>query len=544
MRRISVLSIFFISGFANASCPPIVPCKVTAEASTIAGSNADRELIKFAQEITTSTNQVALSIMDMAKANAAAMQQSTQSQISTNAELSQIKLAQDLQMKQALTDKAMAHQVELAENQYRINTAVIAADDTKEEFQVILDHLKEYSDLSVPEIIEILSLSYDLDIENGKIPIPIKIAEGVCSEDDIKENGFCSIPKHITPGTKLQALFKQCTADKRILITKKKEKRSRVTAVEFTDERTSRAMNSTNAVNSSNARIRSQQELSCSPNDFRNKLCATNKSIEDYQEDIVIGNIVPNGALSASNLSRPSISSAEGYLDGLSSEVREEIRKQSLNRIPLQEYPNQKVIPFTYTYRNANQVKAALDYIDNVISDDLIPALDPNARRQIQNSEYQARHMTRMAALSMARLALTDSMSQRVGEKMSEMMASGAFSGNPKFEIKADSPANKESVLGNGPLDLLVARVEQSYSSLQHPSINGESMSVNNDFMTAPSPADINDKILESMMLQNDMLFREILMNEQILSMQAISLAQKANSRDMIKLMNELRRGR
>lgn len=544
MRRIPFIPLLFIGGFAHASCPPIVPCKTTAEASTIAGSNADRELIQFAQEITTSTNQVALSIMDMAKANAAAMQQSTQSQITTNAELSQIKLAQDLQMKQALTDKAMAHQVELAENQYRMNTAIVGSDDTKEEFQVILDHLNEFSDLSVPEIIEILSLSYDRDPENGKIPIPIKIAEGVCSEEDIREKGFCSIPKHITPGAKLQALFKQCTTDKRILITKKQEKGARVAAVEITDERTARAMNSTNAVNASNARIRGQQELSCSPNDFRNKLCATEKSIEDYQEDIVIGNIIPNGALSASNFSRPSISSAEGYIDDLPSEVRVEIENQSLNRLPLQDYPNQKVIPFTYTYRNANQVKAALDYIDNVISDDLVPALDPNARRQIQNAEYQARYMTRLAALSMARLTLTDSMSQRVGEKMSEMMKAGAFLGNPKFEIKADSPANKESVLGNGPLDLLVSRVEQSYASLQHPSINGESTSANNDFMTAPSPADVNDKILESMMLQNDILFREVLMNEQLLSMQAISLAQKANSREMIRLMNELRRGR
>lgn len=546
MFRRSLLALPFVlfSGFAMAVCPPILPCKVTAEASTIAGSNADAELIKFSGNITTSSNQVAQSIIDMANANSAALQQSTQAMVATNAELSQIKLAQDLQVKQALADKAMAHQVELAENQYRMNSSVVAQDDTKEEFELILKHLEQYKDLSVPEIVEILSLSFDKDPINGKIPIPIKVAEGTCSVTDVNEEGWCAIPKHVTPGAKLQALFKQCTIDKRLLITKKSEKKARVTAVQITDEKTSAAMASTNAVGSVNNRISTQRVLSCSPNEFRNKLCATDKTVEQYQEDIVIGNIVPNGNLSASNFSKPSISSAEGYIDDLPDDVREQIRNQSLDRTELQAYPNQKVIPFTYTYRNANQVKAAMDFVDNVIADDLVPALDPNARRQIQNAEYQARHMSRIAALSMARLTLMDSMSQRVGKVMQDMIEAGAFSANQKFEVTAGSPANKESVLGNAPLDLLVSRVEQSYASLQHPAVNGESSNASNDFMTAPSNGDLNDKIIESVTLQNEMLFKEALMNEQLLSMQAIALAQKANSKDMVELMTALRRGR
>lgn len=543
-RKLLILPMALFSGVAFASCPPILPCKVTAEASTIAGSNADRELITFTQEITTSTNQVAASIIDMANASAAALQQSTQGQISTNAELSQIKLAQDLQLKQALSKKDMAHQVELMEASYRQSVSIVSKDDTKEEFQVILDHLEQYGDLSVPEIIEILSMSFDKDPVNGKIPIPLKVAEAVCSTEDVDENGWCSVPKHITPGSKLQALFKQCSTDKKVLLTKKNEKKSRVTAVQITDERVSVAMNTTNSAGAVSNRLSKQTALSCSPNDFRNKLCGEDKTIEEYQEDIVIGNFIPNGAVSASNFSNPSISSAEGYIDDLSDSAREDIRNQSLNREALQDYPNQKVIPFTYTYRNANQVKASLDFIDNLIADDLVPALAPNARRQMQNAEYQARHMSRIAGLSMARLSLMDSMSQRIGQVMQKMIDEGQFSAESRFDITADSSQNKESVLGNGPLDLLVSRVEQSYAGLQSPSANGDSANGSNDFMTAPSNTDINEKILESATLQNEMLFKEILMNEQILSMQAIALAQKANSREMVRLMTELRRGR
>lgn len=534
----------FMSGYAYATCPPILPCKMDGVAQTIAGSNADTELIEFAQEITDSTNKVAQSIIDSAKANASALQQSTQSVVSTEAELSQIRLKQDLQLKQAMNDKHMAHQVELAEAEYRASAGVVAKDDTKEEFQVILDHLEEHSDLSVPEIIQVLKMAYDDDEVNGKVLVPIKVAEGACTKEDVQDKGLCARPKRIVPASKLHALFKRCTLDKRILLEKEAEKQSRVAAVQETDAKISEAMNTTNSVNASSNRIESQRPLSCTPNEFRNKLCATDKTIEQYQQAIVVGDIVPNGDVSASNFSRPSISSAEGYIDDLSESTREDMKKQSLNRKPLQENPTQKVIPFTYTYRNANQVKAALNFVDNLMADELIPALDPNARRQIQNAEYQTRHIGRVAALSMARLTLMDSMSQRLGDTMREMLNGGAFSQNEKFDISMDSPANKESVLGNSPLDLLVARVEQTSSSLRPSGDDGESTNSGNDFVTSASQGDLTEKLTESLTLQNEMLLKEIIMNEQMLSMSAISLAQKANSKQMVELMNELRKGR
>ena len=87
---------------AYATCPPIVPCKVTAEASTIAGSNADQELITFAQDITTSTNEVAKALIDMANSVSSTASQNAQNIVATNAELSQIQLNQELKIKKTI----------------------------------------------------------------------------------------------------------------------------------------------------------------------------------------------------------------------------------------------------------------------------------------------------------------------------------------------------------------------------------------------------------------------------------------------------------
>ena len=74
---------------AMATCPPILPCKTTAEASTIAGSNADQKLITFTQTITTTTNETAQALVDMATANASSLNTGAQTIVAAQAELSQ-----------------------------------------------------------------------------------------------------------------------------------------------------------------------------------------------------------------------------------------------------------------------------------------------------------------------------------------------------------------------------------------------------------------------------------------------------------------------
>ena len=541
--RVLLPAALLYSAGAAATCPPIVPCKTTAEASTIAGSNADQELIQFTQDITTSTNEVAEAIMNMANANASSLASSAQQIIATNAEMSQIRLNQDLKKAKAMSDREMSHKQHMTELAYRASATVVSPDDTKEEFELILETLDENSELSVPEIVLILQETVDKDDENGKVLVQLPASQGVCSEEDVNEEGKCAIAKRVFPGKKLQALFKQCSVQKRMLKEMQASKEARVAAATIANKDTGRALEITDSAGAVGARMVKQQQLSCTPAEFKNGLCG-GTSAEDYQEDILIGNIVPGGDVSASNFNSPSESSASGFIDDLPDDVKQDLLNQSLNRVPLNEDPNQRVVPIQHTYRNANQVMSALSFIDNLVADDIVPALSPTDRRKVQNAEYQSRHLSRVASLSMVRLVLSESMSQRVGEEMRKMILDGEFDDATKFEIAADSPDNKESVLGAGPLDILQDRVNQQAANLQTGDQNGASGNAGNDFIANPSDNDALEKVNDSLLLGNEMLMKEALMNEQLITLEAISVAQMANSAEMIRLMERLRRGK
>jgi hypothetical protein len=536
-----LLPLYFFSSHAFATCPPIVPCKTTAEASTIAGSNADQELIMFTQSITSTSNDVASAILDSGQSTAASIQEGVQSMVAANAELSQIELNQKLKVTRAMADREMALEAEMAEAEFKSNVTVLSDNDTKEEFQLIADTLEEYGDLSVPEIVLILQETFDKD-PDGMIPIPMVGAESSCGEEAVKEEGKCSRLIKINPGTKLRALFKDCSDTKRILIASKGENEARVAAVTDSNSKASAALSNTNPGGAMMQRVQSQLVLSCTPAQYRNKLCATDKSPEEYQLDIVIGNIVPNGDVSASNFAYPSYSSAEGYIDDLDDTTNQQIQNQALDREELIDNPNQKIVPFVYTYKNANQVKSAMSFVDNLAADDIVPALNPNERKQVKNAEYQSRYLGRVASLNMVRLVLSDSMNMRVGDKMREMIKSGSIRNVDKFEISAESPGNKESVLGASPIDVLTYRVNKQSSNLQLSDQNGDSSNVGNSFIAEPAAGDAVDKIFDSMLLQNELMLKEYLMGEQILSMEAISLAQKVNSKQMIDKLEKLRR--
>lgn len=537
-----ITSCFFLSSSAFAvTCPPIVGCKTTAEASTIAGSNADQELITFTQSITSTSSEVALAITDMASANSASLQEGVQSIISSQSELSQIELNQKMKVMTAMSDREMSHEAELAESEHRTNISILSNNDTKEEYQLISDTLTQYSTLSVPEIILILTETYD-DNEDGKIPIPIKEAEAVCGESNVQELGKCSRLVRVKPGLKLTAMFRSCSEGKRVLVTRAKEQESRASAVSMVNEKTAQALSNTNPSGAVMQRMQKQLSLSCSPTQFKNRQCATDITAEEYQELIVVGGIIPNGDVSAANFSNPSYSSAEGYMDDLSDDTRDDLKSMSLDRDALNDDPNQKVVPFVYTYKNANQVKSAMSFVDNLVADDLVPALTPNERKQVKYSEYQSRFMSRVAGMSAVRMVLSDSLNSRVGEKMRELISTDVMENTDKFEVTLEDNTYKESVLGASPLDVLVERVNAQSANLQMPLQNGSSSNSGNSFISSPTPGGALDKVFESVVLQNEMILKEILMTEQMIALDAIALGQKSNSQDMVSLMENLRR--
>ena len=89
--KIAASMFLFSASFAvkAVTCPPIIPCNETGEASTIAGSNADIQLAEMATQISTDTNAVAQSIIDAAKTQSAALNKGASALTSTMIQVNQ-----------------------------------------------------------------------------------------------------------------------------------------------------------------------------------------------------------------------------------------------------------------------------------------------------------------------------------------------------------------------------------------------------------------------------------------------------------------------
>jgi hypothetical protein len=542
LKRSALLLGLFFSLKAHATCPPIVPCKPDGIASTISGSNADTKMQQMVADIQTSSQEVAASIVDMGSAISVANSRANKDLIAVMMKLSDSDLERKMAVDKALQSANMAHEAQLAEREYQQSVSVVSKNDTQQEVSLILETLRDYPDMSVPEVVTLLSIGYDENPE-GKILVPIKSAEGICSSDQIKEEGRCSIPQKVYPSKKLHAFFNQCSIEKRSILAKEKSEKSKRLGSGMANVKTAEAAATTDSIGAVSSRLQNQSHLSCSPSNFKAKLCRQDLSREDYQEKIALGEIIPNGSISATNFSSPTITSGEGYLGGDIEAMSDDLRIASLDRTELQDNPSQRVVPIHHTYRNANQVKAASDFIDNLVGDDLVSNLPASDRRRVSHAEFQARYLNRMAALSTSRMVLTQSMTMRVGDKMSDIINAGTLGDQQFYALNFDSPANKESVLGAGSLDMLKDRVAKVTGSMQLPSAASGDGSANPNMVVNPSTGEPTDRILDSLNVQMELMMQEVLLNDQMIMMEAISLSQRSNSSSTLNKLNGLRNG-
>lgn len=523
--------------FARATCPPIVPCKTVAEASTIAGSNADAKLIEMAAAITADTNEVAKAVIEAAKSQSAAMNKGASALTSSMMEVTQTNIEKQSQLALITNDAAMAHEADMAEREVRKLSAVVSDDDTKAEFDVILANLEKYADKTVPFVVAVLNDAYDNNPE-GFVSVPIKEAEGVCSQESIDE-GKCGTPKRAFLASKLTVLFEQCSATKKALVLEQRKAEIEATEIAVVTKRQQKVAGITNSSGEVLSRVADANENSCSPSEFKSGLCNTELSEEEYQEQLMIGAKVPNGDILASNFTNPSTTYVDGYVDELDEIMRDEIENASLDRDILELNPEQTVVDIVDTYRNANQVKSAMNFLDNIIGDDLVADLPISQRRDPGNAIAQAQYLQRMASLSAVRSVMTSSMMKRVGAKMNSYITSGQI--NQNLLITVDSPDHKESVAGASQLDILRSRVDEQMDEF---ALSSSGSAGQADFVNASSMAVIQRKQLQALQLNNEIMFERYLVAEQRVSLKAISVAQEVNSKANIDNLNNLRRGR
>ena len=217
----------------------------------------------------------------------------------------------------------------------------------------------------------------------------------------------------------------------------------------------------------------------------------------------------------------------------------DDIESQSIDRSALEYNPEQRVVDLVDTYKNSAQVRSAFSFIDNLVGEDLIGNQTASQRRSFDSSQAQAMYLSRMAALSMARTALTESLALRLGEKMREAVDNETLPSIPVITV--DSNENKESVLGAGELDILRDRVQTQFDSFL---LSSETPSEGSkDFVNNSASTDVGARQLDALVLANELMFKRYLMSEQKVNMSAVQLSQKVNSPDFAEALKDLRRG-
>jgi hypothetical protein len=561
IKKISLSSLlifgFFVGFFSTnvaAACPPWQKpqnsCKETKTVSKFSGS-ASSYLQTFNDDIKNAGTQVTSQMKENSENEIKMMSESAAAVMNAITASTQAEIKQHYDQKKAFLDMKMNFMSEIQEREIRAKKAPVALDDTPEEVLFILNEINK-GKISIEgeegdptgnvahasEIIRVMKSTYD---NNEDFSIPVKLKAGqsklamgeVCEDYDPNVPGIptCHSPHKASPGAKLEIYFRECSRVKRerLLVSNAERSKSAInsTMKQKTIENSgfvTEGVLSTTLGSKISAKIASQKAISCSPSDLNNNFCG---DLDDktYIERVTENKIIPNGNLSAANFLTPS---DVGSIDGLPMELSDEERAAvKLKSVSLNDTaPSENTPPLIYTYKTSSQYKASLDYIDNLINYDLVANQAFTERSNGANAEFQARFMSRQAALSLASSSLSEPLKNRIGKTLSEHINSG--------KELAENEYIKEDINGAGTLDIMAYNIAKDYEKITADSTGNESnfnMS-SNEFESWKRDA---------LVRQNDLTLKQLLQGERMELLIASILGNMVNSKENIDYMNRLK---
>jgi hypothetical protein len=536
---------FLFTGSAFALCPPpekhwvALKCNPGEVFFIDPSSNYAKESMQFVTDIMLTGEQIRMAISEGTDAQIKSFQEQVTILINNMIKMQQIKLKDRLAQDKALRELKMNYEANIAEEQVRQNNATLFKDDTKEEIDLIVEILdqaiKEYEEdgSTLPPVPSItVGITEQYDIGGKEINVAIKAAEGVCEEDQIKL-GFCSVPRKITPGKKLAKYFKACTEQKKQLVRKKQEAKSRTHGIVVNSKKTSENVNASNSLSEMTKNIRQQTEQACTPTQYKNKVCAADLTKEEFQEKVALNHIIPNGHVSPSNLLDPTFYGGEDLRD-YDLQTKQDLIDKSLSKEEVLLDPEQSAVPIVKTYKNTAQYAAALHFVDNVTGDTLVSNQQPEDRLKQSSAEFQTLYNKRVAMLSLVRSSFIDSIKQRTGQKITEVVSN--------TDINNIEEPIKESVLGASELDILINKVDEIFSvvAVKAEAGIGETNSI--DDIENGSERLMKKAQLNTLKLQVEIALKELFENEKIELLKAAQISSLVNSPEMVNYLKNLRR--
>jgi hypothetical protein len=535
-RIIAFISLIYTTNLF-AGCPPpekhwvALKCNPGYIQVIDPSSNYAKESSQFISDIMTTGEQIKTAINEGTEAQIKSFQDQIKKLMTRLMEMEQVQLKDRLNQDKAMRELEMNYKANIAEEESRQANAVLFKDDTKEEMKLIEKTLEDNPDLPVTNLI--LALTEQYDVGGQTIPIPIKSAEGVCDEESI-EAGHCSVQKAVTPGKKLQKLFKACSDQKSELARKLQEKKARKAGLVASSKKASKTINAEDATAEMATNIETQMESSCTPSQYMNKLCGTNLSQEDFQEKVALNHIIPNGNVSPANLLNPTFYGGEA-LRKYDDKTKQDLISKALSKEEVQEDPEQKSIPINLTYKNSTQYSAALQFVDNITGSTLVSNQLPKDRKKQSSAGFQTMYNKRMAILNLIRSSFMDSINRRTGEKIAEAIANGT-------DFNEIEEPVKESVLGASEIDILINKVDKMFSTVAVKANAELGGNGSLDEIENGSERQIKQVQLETLKLQTEIVLKEFFENEKIELLKSAQISSIVNSPEMINYLKQLRR--
>jgi hypothetical protein len=503
-------------------------------------------------------------VKEQLKANSMAeidmMTGSTEAMISTIVSTTDAQISDELKLKRSMLSMEMDYQAEFKEREIRAKNAPMDLDDTAEEVKFMLNELEKADTEHVQEVLADQYAKYGKD---GKI-IPVKIKAGEsnttktgekCPDYDPNKHfkaAGCFFGHKAFPAQKMAKYFDECSRAKRRIVSGAKKNAASAAVASTVQKSQNDFSNSSTQLKESliNSKIEKQAPINCNPYDFKKDYCLKelNGSKESYVQKVVANEIIPNGNISSNNLFKPTaVGSVDGDFSGsLTPEEKSAITSANIELDSKEGNAGVAVsdntVPIVYTYRTSSQYLAAKDFVDNILSKEMVPNQSIDDRKKASNSVYQSRFLSRAAALSVAEVSLNKSIEARLGKKLRESIDNGD---NFNPYVKIDGVAGKivkEDINGAGYMDELADSINKDYEKVIIDGKNKIAGSAAAESLSSMSSKKPEEWQLEAIIKQNEVTLEQYHQGERIEALLSAILAQKANSPENIQYLEDLRR--
>lgn len=544
------------TGYSPPLRETITGCTGIKTVDTLTGKAASLiEQIKF--EIKEAGKEVKNQMKENAAAVMTVVSSGDETIVKTILDTTNTTMKDELQLKRSFLKMEMDYMSELKERELRAADAPMDLDDTKEEVQFMMYTLNNTDKKHAQEVIADMQSKYP----DGKV-IPVKIKSGSSTDtgdtcpdyDPAKPNAEgCFYPHKAFPAAKLAKYFDECSRSKRRVVSAaKKTATEKTVAGQVQKSQNDFAATTTKMKdNVLNGKILKQAEINCNPYDFAKKFClqsTVGDSKDAYVAKVVANEIIPNGNISSNNLFKPL---AVGTIDGEFATNLTAGEKDATSQVGLEldsKSGDQSVavsdntVPIVYTYRTSSQYLAAKDFVDNILAKELIPNQDISDRKSGTGTVYQARFLSRAAAMSVAEYSMNKTIESRIGKNLKDAIDAGKNM-NPYVKDSNGSYGTvvKEDINGAAWIDEISDSINKDYQKVIV-SASNEANGGAAESLASMSSKKPEEWQLEAIIKQNELTLEQYHQGERMEFLLASLLAQLSNSPENIKHLEDLRR--